>query len=463
MSSDRNFQKNEIVQLNIEDMGNNGEGIGKADGFTFFVRDAVVGDLIEAKIMKLKKRYGYARLHRIIKPSSERVEPGCPIAGPCGGCQLQFLSYQEQMKRKEHHVAELLERIGGISDVRSIMHPIIGMEDPYHYRNKAQYPIGTDAAGHAITGFYGQNSHRIVPCEDCKIGHRQDPEILQSIREWMDLFHISAYDERTGKGLLRHVMIRHGYHSGETLVCLVINGKRIPHADELIVRLRAMEGMTSISVNINQKQTNVILGDQIQLLWGKKAISDRIGALWYEISPHSFFQVNPVQTEKLYAAALEFAAVGNRDTVMDLYCGIGTISLHLAQHAAFVYGVEIVPQAIEDAKNNALRNGMKNVAFYAGKSEEIVPKLFKEQDVHANVIVVDPPRKGCAQSLLQTIITHGPERIVYVSCDPATLARDVKILGEGGYELMAVQPVDMFPMVFHVESVVLMTRVAPTK
>ncbi len=455
------MQKNEEIELIIEDMGVGGEGIGKTDGMTFFVKDALIGDHIRAKITKLKKNYGYARLMQILEPSPFRTEPRCAFHRQCGGCQIQALSYEKQLEFKEQKVRQNLERIGGFTDLP--MEPIVGMEDPYRYRNKAQFPIGTDKDGHIIAGFYAGRTHQIIPNRDCVLGVPVNKDILDIVIRLMEAHHIPAYNEATHTGLVRHVLIRYGFTTKEIMVCLVINGKELPFAQEFVDELCKLEGMTSISVSIHEEVTNVIMGKEIRLLWGQPYITDFIGNIKYQISPLSFYQVNPVQTRKLYELALEYAGLQGGETVWDLYCGIGTISLFLAQKAQKVYGVEIIPQAIEDAKRNAQINGMANVEFFVGKAEEILPEFYeKEQEAgrkaYADVIVVDPPRKGCDRELLDTILDMGPERVVYVSCDSATLARDLKILCQEGYQLERVRPVDQFCHTSHVETIVLIQK-----
>ena len=425
------YQKNDVLTVKIEDMGHDGEGIGKCEGYTLFVKDTVIGDLAEVKVIKAKKNYGYARLMRLIEPSVHRVEPVCPVARPCGGCQLQMLDYAEQLRFKEKKIAGNLQRIGGMTEIP--MEPIVGMENPFRYRNKAQFPIGQDRNGKLITGFYAGRTHQIMENRNCYLGVEQNEEILNRILAWMEENGVPAYNEETGKGLVRHVLIRFGF--------------------------------MSITLSVNRERTNVIMGKEIRCLWGQGYITDYIGTVKYRISPLSFYQVNPAQTEKLYGLALEYAGLTGNETVWDLYCGIGTISLFLAQKAKKVYGVEIVPEAIADAKNNAKINEIENAEFFVGKSEEILPAYYEQyakdhpgEHAHADVIVVDPPRKGCEENLLHTMASMQPDRIVYVSCDSATLARDVKVLGELGYEVKKVRGVDQFPMTCHVETVVLLQR-----
>ena len=465
------MQKNDLVTVAIEDIGVGGEGIGKVDGYTLFIKDAIIGDVVEAKIVKAKKNYGYARLMNIVTPSENRVEkPACPMARRCGGCQIQEMKYGAQLAFKEGKVRGNLERIGEVPTelLDKVMQPIVGMEEPFHYRNKAQFPIGTDKEGHIITGFYAGRTHSIIPNTDCALGVAVNQKILEIILHFMENNLISAYDEEKHKGLVRHVLIRYGFKTDEIMVCLVMNGEKLPHAEKLVDKLCKIPGMTSITISVNKSKTNVIMGNEVKLLWGQTYITDYIGNVKYQISPLSFYQVNPVQTEKLYGLALDYAGLTGNETVWDLYCGIGTISLFLAKKAKQVYGVEIVPQAIDDARNNAKINDITNAEFYVGKAEEVLPEYYREyqeshggETAHADVIVVDPPRKGCEESLLQTIVDMQPEKVVYVSCDSATLARDVKFLRESGYELKKITPVDQFPNTVHVETVVLLSHKKP--
>ena len=453
------FRKNDLVTLEIEDCGIDGEGIGKADGFTVFVKDAVIGDTVTAKIIKAKKNYGYGRLMEVLKPSPYRVEPKCEFARQCGGCQLQALSYDQQLVFKTNKVKGHLERIGGFTDIP--MEPIIGMDELFHYRNKAQFPVGRNKEGKIVTGFYAGRTHNIIENRDCALGVAENKEVLDRVIAHMEKYGIEPYNEATGKGLVRHVLIRYGYFTKEVMVCLILNGNKIPKEEQLVKSLCEIPGMTSITINVNKKHSNVILGEEIRLLWGQEYITDRIGDISYQISPLSFYQVNPMQTQKLYAKALEYADLHGQETVWDLYCGIGTISLFLAQKAKFVRGVEIVPAAIENAKENAKLNGLENTEFFVGKAEEVLPREYKKNGVYADVIVVDPPRKGCDETLLETMVEMNPDRIVYVSCDSATLARDLKYLCERGYELRKVCPVDQFGMTVHVETVVLLSHQKP--
>ena len=468
------MKKNDVFTVTIEDMGEDGAGIGKTDGYTWFIKDALIGDVIQASVMKMKKNYGFARLVKILEPAPARVEPRCPVARACGGCQLQELDYREQLRFKERKVYNHLKRIGGMDLLflpedrekaagvldAVVMEPIIGMEDPWRYRNKAQYPVGRGKDGQLTAGFYAGRTHSLIPAPglDCLLGCQENKELLKIILDFMKEYKIKPYDEAAHQGLVRHVLLRKGFSSGGLMVCLVINGEELPHGGELAERLREA-GVSSVSYSVNTERTNVIMGTRIVNLYGPGYITDTIGDIEYRISPLSFYQVNPVQTEKLYGTALEFADLSGGETVWDLYCGIGTISSFLAKKAGKVYGVEIIPQAIEDARENARRNGIENVEFFVGKAEEVLPEQYERNHVHADVIVVDPPRKGCDPVCLETILKMAPERVVYVSCDSATLARDVKFLEENGYRATRVRPVDMFPMGGHCECVVKLERV----
>ena len=451
------MRKVDLITVTIEDLSSEGLGVGHYDGMAFFIKDTVIGDVAEAKIMKLKKTYGYARLTRLITPSPDRIKARCPVARQCGGCQIQAMRYSAQLRFKEAKVRNNLIRIGKFE--HPPMEPIISMEEPFRYRNKAQFPVGMSKDGRIIAGFYAGRTHAIIECEDCLLGVEENRVILDLVLEYMKEYHISPYEELTGKGLVRHVMIRKGFATGEVMVCLIVNGDSLPHVDALVERLRTIQGMASITLNINREQTNVIMGREIKLLWGQPYIEDTIGSVRFRISPLSFYQVNPLQTEKLYNKALEYAGLTGEEAVWDLYCGIGTISLFLAQRAKQVYGVEIVPAAIEDAKANAALNGMTNAEFFVGKAEEVLPEKYEKEGITADVIVVDPPRKGCEESVLATMIQMAPKRIVYVSCDSATLARDLKYLCHHGYELTRCCPTDMFGNSVHVETVCCLYRI----
>lgn len=453
------MEKNQEFIVTIEDMNEDGAGVGKVDGYIWFVKDAVIGDVVRAKAMKMKKSYGFARLMEVLEPSGSRVIPSCPVARQCGGCQLQAMSYEEQLKFKERKVMNNLIRIGKFAEDEIHMLPIMGMEDPWRYRNKAQFPFGKDKDGNVIAGFYAGRTHAIVEAEDCLLGVEENREILDIVKRFMREMKIEPYEENSHKGLVRHVLIRKGFKTGQIMVCLVINGKKLSQKERLVEMLTGgdgIKGMTSISYSVNQEKTNVIMGKEIVNLYGPGFITDYIGNVKYQISPLSFYQVNPVQTERLYGTALEYAGLTGDEIVWDLYCGIGTISLFLAQKAKKVYGVEIVPQAIEDARRNAEINGIHNAEFFVGKAEEVLPEQFEKNHVHADVIVVDPPRKGCDAVCLDTILKMRPERVVYVSCDSATLARDLRYLADGGYVVERGRCCDMFPGTVHTESVIMM-------
>lgn len=582
------FQKNQIYTVKIEDIGTEGEGIGKIEGFSLFVKDALPGDVAKVRLTKVKKNYAYARLEEILEPSPDRVKPPCAFHRQCGGCQIQALSYEKQLAFKQAKVESNLIRIGGFGseEVRRIMEPAIGMKDPWRYRNKAQYPFGYSKEGKIVTGFYAGRTHSIIANTDCLIGAPENKKILEIILQHMERYHVAAYDEKTGQGLVRHVLIRKGFSTGELMVCIVINaeelssaGRRtekenageekegnpreadfgrtygrkwIPEQNKLVDKLAMVHGMTSISVNLNHDNTNVIMGEKTYTVWGKDKIRDKMHLLridgedfvktdksvMYEISPRSFYQVNTAQAEKLYSTALSYAELTGKETVWDLYCGIGTISLFLAQAAKQVYGVEVIPEAIEDARENARKNGIGNVKFFVGKAEKILPEFYEAQKergrngddrgqeaderengewqeagergndewreaaergnderqeavesrngerqevkeresgeagedgkngktwdmCHPDVIVVDPPRKGCDAACLDTILKMQPKRVVYVSCDSATLARDLKILCAGGYELIKGRVCDQFCHSVHVETVVLLSHKKP--
>lgn len=475
------FQKNDILEIEITDQGTNGEGIGKTEGYALFVKDTVMGDVVRVKIMKAKKNYGFAKLLEIITPSPYRVAPLCPKASSCGGCQLQAMNYQQQLRFKQDKVYNNIRRIGGITDFE--MKPIMGMEElciagkeengPFHYRNKAQFPVGVNREGEIVSGFYAGRTHSIVEMEACALGMKSasgedvNGQVMRKIKTFMKRWNIKPYDEKSHTGVVRHVLIRMGAKTNQIMVCVVINSGQLPHAQELVEELLTIPGMHDISLNINREKSNVILGRKIIKLYGAGYIEDYIGDVKFRISPLSFFQVNPTQTEKLYEKVLEYAKLTGKETVWDLYCGIGSISLFLARSAKKVMGVEIVPEAVRDAEINARINGMENVRFLTGAAEDVVPEYFEqhrgEAECAPDVIVVDPPRKGCDQVLLKTMVEMAPKRMVYVSCDSATLARDLKWLDEHGYRLMEVTPCDMFGQTVHVETVALLSKLKTDK
>ncbi|MCR8644558.1 23S rRNA (uracil(1939)-C(5))-methyltransferase RlmD [Paenibacillus sp. N1-5-1-14] len=462
--------KNEEYEAEIIGIGHNGEGVGRVDGFTLFIPGALPGERVLVKILKLKKQYGYGKLLKVLEASSERVNASCEIYDKCGGCQLQHLDYEAQIRWKRQFVVDNLERIGKLkvagqdeaddSDASKdgiVVYPTLGMEDPWRYRNKAQVPIGEEQGG-LVGGFYAQGSHRIVDMDKCLIQHEDNDEVITKIKEIGNRLGITAYNEETHAGLLRHVVIKVGFTTGEMMVVLITNGSRIPNQEQWIEEIReALPKVVSICHNVNKERTNVIFGAETRVIWGQEHIYDYIGDVKFAISARSFYQVNPIQTEVLYRKALEYAALSGDEVVVDAYCGIGTISLFLAQHASKVYGVEIVPEAIADATRNAELNEITNVSFDVGAAEDVFPKWY-DAGVRADVVVVDPPRKGCDEALIESILAMRPKRVVYVSCSASTLARDLRMLEDGGYVTKVVQPVDMFPHTVHVEAVVLLVR-----
>lgn len=542
--------KNQEFEITIEDIGNDGEGIGHVEGIAVFVKDAVPGDVARIKIIKDKKRYAYGRLMEIIKPSIDRVTPICPHAKACGGCSIMQLSYDKQLVWKQNKVENCLKRIGGIENAKELMEPIIGMKDDAYdhagdeagnriltddrtladdrilksdrtslyggkiygdrkltadiieegfpairYRNKAQFPVGRDKDGNIVIGFYAGRTHSIIDTDVCYLQHPVNDEIIRKFRGFLEEYNVEPYDEEKHTGLVRHILTRVGKHTGEVMVCVIINGdeltgtrsyddehvslkpgnnrkkngsfkvKHINVEHELVSCMKDIPGITSVVLNTNKEKTNRILGDKCRTIWGSETITDYIGDVKYQINPLSFFQVNPTQTAKLYQKALEYAELTGDETVWDLYCGIGTISLFLAQKAKRVMGVEIIPEAIYDARKNAKLNGLENAEFFVGKAEEVLPREYEKNGIYADVIVVDPPRKGCDIVALNTMLKMAPKRIVYVSCDPATLARDLKILTEATddknnvmYEVKKVCAVDQFSHSGHVETVCQLIR-----
>ncbi len=454
------YKKDDRLTITITDIGNDGEGIGKVEGYTLFVKDAIIGDQALVKIMKAKKNYAYARLEKVITPSPFRVPNRCKFAKQCGGCQIQELNYAKQLSFKNNKVRNNLIRIGGFDEsfIDAIMEEPVGMEEPFHYRNKAQFPFGYDKEGNMITGFYAGRTHSIIANTECALGIAENEVILSRILDYMKKENISAYREDTSTGILRHVLIRKGFATGQIMVCLVINANQLPKSEKLVESLIEIKGMKSISVNINKQNTNVIMGRETRLLWGEERIEDTIGGLTFSISPLSFYQVNPIQTQRIYNQALSYANLTGKETVWDLYCGIGTISLFLARKAKQVYGVEIIPDAILDAKRNAEKNQITNAEFFVGKAEEVLPDKYEQDGIYADVIVVDPPRKGCDELCLSTMIKMQPKRIVYVSCDSATLSRDLAYLCQNGYTLQKARIFDNFPQTTHVETVCLLSK-----
>jgi 23S rRNA (uracil1939-C5)-methyltransferase len=509
------LRKNEIVTFRIEDMSDEGLGIGHTDeGVAVFVKDTVIGDCVRASITKVKKTYAFGRVAEILAPSPDRVTPRCPVARSCGGCQIQEMSYPAQLHFKEDKVLGNIRRIGGIACRKAgqgqtseqsqtseqgrpslkdhesgqnqcaLFYPIIGSSAPFHYRNKSEYPVGRDKNGKLVAGFYAGRTHTIVSGAQCVIGIEENQPILNAVLGWMETFYIPEYQEETGRGLVRNIMIRCGFATGQIMVVIVANADSLPHEKELVERIRgalpeesrtetdrsgegclpaeSFEGrrvITGIVLNTNKDRTNVILGRKNRTLWGSDAIEDAIGNIRYRISPLSFYQVNPYQTRTLYETARAYAGLTGKETVWDLYCGTGTISLYLAPYAKQVYGVEVVPDAIVNARENAKLNHINNAQFLTGKAEEVLPREYQEHQIHADVIVVDPPRKGLDGSVIDTIAAMAPERVVYISCNSATLARDLAIFAQKGYKTRKVQPVDMFPQGVHVETVCLLNRI----
>ena len=443
------LSKNKEYVVDIVDIGQGGVGVGKYEGFTVFVEGGLLQDKVKVKINKSKKNYAVGDIVEIIEKSPFRVDRICSDElKDCGGCQIQELNYNKQLELKTNEVKQVVARIGKIENVD--IHETMGMENPCRYRNKAQFPI-QNINGEPAIGFYKKKSHDVIPTDMCVIQHDINDKIIKIIKTYIQAYNISIYNENTHTGVLRHLVTKVGFTTNEVMVVLVANGTNLPHLNELASILEEnIPGFKTLVLNVNKAKTNVILGKENKVIYGNGKINDYIGDLVFEISPLSFFQVNPIQTEVLYNKALEYAELKENDTVFDIYCGIGTISLFLAQKATKVYGIEIVEDAIKDAKINAKLNNLNNVEFYVGKGEEVVPKMYSEGKT-ANVVMVDPPRKGCDEKVLDTIVSMQPDRVVYVSCNPSTLARDLAYLDERGYKCVEIQPVDMFPHTMHVE------------
>ncbi|WPK13689.1 23S rRNA (uracil(1939)-C(5))-methyltransferase RlmD [Lysinibacillus louembei] len=444
--------KNDRLTVTIEDLTHDGNGVAKVDGYPLFIAGALPQELVQVHVLKVLKNYGFAKVLEILEPSADRVIAPCDYFVQCGGCQLQHLSYEGQLKWKQRMVENVMKRLGKID---APVLPVKGMDEPWHYRNKSQIPFAQGEIA-PIAGFYKTKSHTIVDMERCLIQTAEADVIMADFKRELTALGIRPYNEEAHKGMLRHVVIRKGRTTNEVMVVVVTTARKFPQAEATVAKIRELvPNVTSIVQNINPNKTNVIFGDETVTLWGKDVIEDTIGDVRFEISARSFYQVNPIQTEVLYKQALDYAQLTGNERVIDAYCGIGTISLFLAKKAKHVMGVEIVPQAIEDAKRNAELNGFTNTYFEAGPAEEIIPRWYKEGK-EADVLVVDPPRKGCDEALLNTIIEQKPKRVVYVSCNPATLARDLRILEDGGYQTQEIQPVDMFPHSTHCEAVALL-------
>lgn len=449
-------EKNVHYKIEITGVSSDGNGIGTVDGFTVFVPMTVTGDIVEVVVVKVLSRYAIGRALNLISPSPMRTAPICPVYKRCGGCHLQHIDYKAQLEIKKGFIVSAMERIGGFKGID--VQDVIGMKTPQRYRNKCVFPVGKDRNGEVQSGFYAKRSHEIIPVDDCMVGSEINKKIVDAIKAYMKEVKVSVYDEEDHKGLVRRVFIRDGKVSGEIMVVISINGKSLPQKEKLIERLTAIsENIVSIYININESRGNTVLGLENKLIFGKSVITDTLCGIDFEISPHSFYQINPVMTEKLYGKALGFAEITKNDNVLDVYCGIGTISLAAAKKAKVVTGVEIVEQAIEDAKKNAENNGIENARFFADSAENAVPKLISE-GLSPDIVILDPPRKGSDEATLKAIASAEPKRIVYVSCNVATLARDAKFLSELGYTPAKCIGVDMFPHTSHVETVVLLQR-----
>lgn len=446
--------KNKEYIFDIISQGYEGEGIAKIDNkYPIFIEGALKGEKVKVRIVKVNKNFAYGKLMEVLEASEERVNPPCAIYKRCGGCKLQHASYKAQLDFKWDRVKDCVSKIGKL-DPSIVKYPL-GMENPWRYRNKVQLPIGL-INGEVKIGFFAPRSHDIIDMEFCLIQDEIGDKVVKLTREWIEKFNIRPYNvdgEYDEKGIVRHIMIRRGFTTNEVMVVLVTNGEKLPHKEEFVdLMVKNIPGIKSVIQNINSKKTNVILGLESKTLWGEDTISDYIGDFRFNISPLSFFQVNPTQTEVLYGKALEYANLTGNEEVFDAYCGTGTITLFLSQKAKKVYGVEIIPQAIDNAWINAKENKVENVEFFVGESEVVIPDLINK-GVKADVVVVDPPRKGCDKKLLDAITNIDAKKIVYVSCDPSTLGRDLKVLEENGYKTLEVQPVDMFPNTSHVENV----------
>lgn len=447
------IKKNQDYIVDIADIGSSGEGIGKIDNFTVFVENTVIGDKVKIKIVKLKKSYGYGKLLDILTQSPNRVKPECIYSDKCGGCQLQNYNYKTQLEIKQKIVKDNLERIAKLPNID--LPPIIGMTNTKNYRNKAQFPVGIKDNKVQI-GFYSKRSHNIIDIDNCYINHEINCQIIKILKDFISQYNISVYDEINHKGLIRHILTRIGFKTNELMVCIIINGNKLPHSSELVENLKTIKTIKSIALNHNTNKNNVILGDKTEILWGSSYINDYIGDIKFEISPTSFFQVNPIQTKILYDKVLEFAELKGNEIVWDTYCGIGTISLFIAKKAKKVYGIEIVKSAIKDAKHNAKINNINNVEFYEGNAETFIPELYENNKIKTDILILDPPRKGCSQKLIDTIIKIKPNKIIYVSCNSATLARDLQILKEY-YNISKIYLIDLFPNSIHVETVALLS------
>ncbi|WP_082816914.1 23S rRNA (uracil(1939)-C(5))-methyltransferase RlmD [Anaerosporomusa subterranea] len=458
VGSDKNsspVRRGEKYRLSITGLGHSGEGVGRIQDFTIFVPEALPGETIEVMIEEVKKTYARGKISQIVDPSEARCQPPCAVYDQCGGCQLQHLNYPGQLAAKRQLVLDAVTRIGKLTDVT--VHPTLGADSPWYYRNKMQSPVGL-SAGEIAVGCFAQGTHDIIDSSSCHIQHHTNNLIAATVKQIILNFGISVYNERLHQGTIRHILGRVGTASGEVMVVLVTATRELPHANEIVSRLRqAIPGLVSVVHNVNDRQTNIILGDYTKTIWGKDTILDSLDGLSFRISAKSFFQVNTEQAAVLYRQAVKYACLSGRETVLDLYCGTGTIALFLARHCRKVIGIEIVAPAIADAKQNAELNGITNADFICGDAVDMLPKLVAD-GVQPDVVVIDPPRAGCERKVLEVIATLQPERVVYVSCNPASLARDLAILGENGYLTKEIQPVDMFPQTYHVECCVWLKR-----
>ncbi len=440
------MKKNDIFEIEITGTTEEGDGVGRVEGMAVFVPYALLGERVRVLIIKVLKNYAAGKLMDVISPSPDRIKSQCPYFYKCGGCRFWNVDYEAELRYKRQKVEDCIRRIGGI-DIE--VPPVLGAANVCGYRNKGQFPVSGDGIG-----IYAQHSHRVIDIDGCIIQDKTNPQILKCVRDWMREYNIEAYDETTGKGCVRHIYTRCG-ESGR-LVCIVTNCEKLPKAEELVKALqKEVEGLTGVLQNLNDKKTNVVLGRRFRTLWGEDYIMDSLGDCRFKLSPLSFYQVNKEQTEVLYSAAKDFADLSGDEVVWDLYCGIGTIGQFMAKSAKKVVGIEVVEQAIDNAKENAKLNGIKNAEYYCGTAEEVAPKLKGKTP---DVVILDPPRKGCEESLLETVSKVGAKRIVYVSCKPSTLARDLKILTRLGYTVKKVQAVDLFPRTPHIETVCLLGK-----
>lgn len=449
------INKNDVIQGNVVDLTHEGHGVVKLDRYPIFIPNALIDEEIEFKIIKVKKNFAIGKLLEVKKASTQRVEPPCKYYWKCGGCQLQHMTYEAQLAMKKEQVVNLFHRKAQFNN--TIINDTIGMTNPWYYRNKSQLPIGENQKHDIIMGYYRQRSHDIIDMDSCLIQDSQHQDIMNKVKQWLSELNISAYNEKNKKGTMRHLVIRTGHHTDELMVIFVTNGSKLKHANQLVEKLtQAFPNITSIKQNINNSHSNVIMGQQSVTLYGKDKIVDQLSDITFKISDQSFYQINSSQTEKLYQKAIDYAQLDGEETVLDTYCGIGTIGLYMAPLAKHVYGVEVVPSAIKDAQQNATLNGFKNTTFVCGKAEEVIIE-WKQQGIKPDVVMVDPPRKGCDETFLQTLLTLSPKRIVYISCNPATQQRDAQRLSSH-YELKEITPVDMFPQTTHIETVALFER-----